>query len=72
MISEITGISLWPPSSTDLKLLNYAIWGILEKNKNATSHPNIGSIKIAIETEWNKQSVEFLRHVNDFECLLIQ
>ena len=45
--------------SPDLNPLDYAIWGILE-NKNATSHPNIGSLKSAIEEEWNKMSEEFI------------
>ena len=36
-----------------------AIWGVLENKTNATSHPNIGSLKTAIEKEWNKMS-EFI------------
>ena len=30
------------------------------KQTNATSHPNIGSLKTAIEEEWNKISEEFI------------
>ena len=51
---EITGVSLWLSSSPDLNHLDYTLWGILENKTNATSHPNIGSLKIAIEEEWNK------------------
>ena len=51
-IYEIIGISLWPPSSPDLKPLDYAIWGVLKNKTNATSHPNIVSLKTAIEEEW--------------------
>ena len=40
--------------------LDYATWGVLENKTNATSHPSIGSLKIAIEEEWNKMSKEFL------------
>ncbi len=40
--------------SPDHNPLDYAQWGILKKKTNATSHPNIGSLKIAIEEEWNK------------------
>ena len=40
--------------------LDYAIWGILENKTNATSHPNIASLKTAIEEEWNKMSEEFI------------
>ena len=46
--------------SPDLNPLDYAIWGILENKTNATSHPNIGLLKAAIEKEWNKMSEEFI------------
>ena len=52
--SKIIGVSGWPPSSADLKPLDYVIWGILESKTNATSHPNIGSLKIVVVEEWNK------------------
>ena len=46
--------------SLDVNPLDYAIWCVLEKTKqNATSHSNIGSLKIAIKEEWNKMSEEF-------------
>ena len=59
-ISEIIGVSLWLPSSPDLNLLDYTIWGVLENKTKATSHPNIGSFKTVIEEEWNKMSEEFI------------
>ena len=34
--------------------------GVLENKTNATSYPNIGSLKNAIEEEWNKMSEEFI------------
>ena len=37
--------------SPDLYLLDYAIWGILEKKTNVTFHPNIGLLKTPIEEE---------------------
>ena len=37
--------------SPDLYPLDYAIWDVLENETNATSHPNIGSFKIAIEVK---------------------
>ena len=46
--------------SPELNTLDYAIWGVLENKTNATSHPNIGSLKNAIEEEWNKMSEEFI------------
>ena len=51
---------LWLPSRLDLKPLDYAIWGISENKTNATSHPNIGSLKTATEEECNKMSEEFI------------
>ena len=45
---------------SDLKPVDYIIWGILENKTNTTSHPNIGSLKTAIEEEWNKMSEEFI------------
>ena len=46
--------------SPDNNPLDYAIWGLLENNTNATSHSNIGSLNTAIEEEWNKMSEEFI------------
>ena len=44
----------------DLKPLDYAIWGVLQNKTIATSHQNVGSLKTAIEEEWNKMSEEFI------------
>ena len=35
------------------------IWDVFESRTNATSYPIIGSLKTAIEEEWNKMSEEF-------------
>ena len=59
-ISEIIGVSLWATSSPSCNPFDYAIWGVLENKTNATSHPNIDSLKIAIEEKWNKMSEEFI------------
>ena len=45
-ISETIGVLLWPPSSTDLNLLDYPL--------------NIGSVKTAFKEEWNKMCEYFL------------
>ena len=58
-ISEIIEVSLWPASSSYLNPLDYAVRGIFENQTNATPHPNIRSLKTAIEEEWNKMSEEF-------------
>ena len=58
-ISEIIGVSLWPPSSPNLNNpLDYTIWGVLE-NKT-TSYPNIGLLKTAIQEKWNKTYEGFI------------
>ena len=54
IFSEIIGVFLWSPSSPDRNPLDYPIWSVLENKTNTTSHPNNGSLKIAIEKEWNK------------------
>ena len=59
-ISETIGVYLQPPSSPDHNPLDYTIWGVLEYKTNATSHPNIGSFKTAVEEEWNKMSEQFI------------
>ena len=46
-----------------LNPLGYAIWGVLKSKTGATSYPNIGSLKTAIEEKWNKMSEEFLLKV---------
>ena len=58
---KIIRVSLRPPSSPDLKphRLNYTIL-FFTKKSNAASDPNIGSLKTAIEEEWNKMSEEFI------------
>ena len=46
--------------SQDLNPLNYVIWGVLENKTNATSHPNIGSLKTSIKEDWDKIPEEFI------------
>ena len=58
--SKIIGLPLSPPSIPDIYPFNYAFWDILENKTNATSHPHIGSLKTAIEKEWNKISEDFI------------
>ena len=45
---------------TDLSSLDYAIGGVSENKTNATSYPNIGLFKTAVEAEWNEMSEEFI------------
>ena len=39
-------------TSTDLNLLDYAIWDVLENKTNATPHPNIGNERKKISNEF--------------------
>ena len=59
-ISEIIRVSLWPTSRPDFNPLDYAIWDVFENKTNTTSRANIGSLKTAIEEEWNKLSEEVI------------
>ena len=58
--SEIIGVSLWPPSSPDLSPPLITLYGRFRKRNKSTSHLNIGSLKTAIEEEWDKMSGEFI------------
>ena len=65
------GVCLWPPSSPDLNPFDYTICDVLENKTNATSHPNIGLLKNAIEEEWNKMSEEFvLKTYKSFDTII--
>ena len=57
---KLRGQKLNKIQAQTLKPLIYAIWGVLENKTNATFHPNIGSLKIAVEEEWNKISEGFI------------
>ena len=59
-ISKIIGVSLWLPTSADLNTLDYTPWDVLENKTNASSRLNMGSLKSAIEEEWNKMPEEFI------------
>ena len=51
---------MWPPQSPDLNPLDYGIWGIMDKNARATSHPNLASLKASVIREWDNLSMEFV------------
>lgn len=53
--------TFWPSNSPDLNPLDFAVWSVLEKETNRTSHPNLGSLKAKIIEEWNKMSPDFIR-----------
>ena len=44
----------WPPSSLDLNLLDFGIWGYLESKLSATHHKNLEALKTKLRKEWSK------------------
>ncbi|XP_076626017.1 uncharacterized protein LOC143344146 [Colletes latitarsis] len=42
----------WPPNSPDLNPLDYYVWGVIERHTNKCRHPNINSLRAAIESEF--------------------
>ena len=58
MIWKFTRKAIKQDPSPDRNPFDYAILGVLENKTNATSHPNIGSLKTAIEEEWNLLNAE--------------
>ena len=57
---ETVRVAIKRELSPDLTPLDYALWCFLENKTNATSQPNIGLLRIAMEEEWNKMSEEFI------------
>ena len=39
----------WPPNSPDLNLLDYYVWSVVERVTNKSRHPNVASLRAAIE-----------------------
>jgi len=40
----------WPPNSPDLNPLDYHVWSVVERIINKSQHPNVTSLRTAIET----------------------
>ncbi|QQP53087.1 Uncharacterized protein FKW44_005431, partial [Caligus rogercresseyi] len=51
---------MWPSSLPDLNLLDFAVWGELERRTNRTPHPIVDALQATIRTEWDNMSEEFL------------
>ncbi|QQP50291.1 Uncharacterized protein FKW44_011244 [Caligus rogercresseyi] len=43
-----------------MNLLDFTVWGELEKKTNRTPHTNVDALKATIRTEWDNMSEEFL------------
>jgi len=40
----------WPPNSPDLNPLDCYVWSVVERDTNRSRHPNMTSLRTAIET----------------------
>ncbi len=50
--SQFWPTGLWPPSSPDLNPFDFFWWSVIERKVNATSHPNLDSLKAMITEIW--------------------
>jgi len=39
----------WPPNSPDLNPLDYYVWRVVERVTNKSRHPNVTSLRTAVE-----------------------
>ena len=52
---------MWPPSSTDINLVDYVIWGALQQRVYQQRQlKTVEELKRAIVTEWQKLSQRFI------------
>ncbi len=52
---------IWPPNSCNLNPLDYSVWDNVDKKANNIYHPNITSMKTAVEREWNSMDASYIR-----------
>ena len=45
---------MWPPSSTDINPMDFAIWSILERDVSTHCHPNSDLLTAVIQSAWTK------------------
>ncbi|QQP36206.1 Uncharacterized protein FKW44_021229 [Caligus rogercresseyi] len=57
----ILPISGQQPTGLDLNLLDFAVWGFLERETNSTPHPNVDSLKASITAAWANTSTDFIK-----------
>lgn len=53
--------NFWPPNSPDLNPLDYYVWGIVERQTNKSRHPNVNSLRAAIEAEFTAMNRDQLK-----------
>ena len=57
----------WPPNSSDLNVLDYSLWSILEVGACSKPHQSIEALKKSLVKAWNNIPQEVIdRAVDDF------
>ncbi len=51
--AEFWAADFWPPSLLDINPLDYFWWSAIEREVNATPHPNLNSLKAMISEIWD-------------------
>jgi len=54
---------MWPPSSPDLNPLDFSIWANIQSKACNCQHPNLDSLKAAVEEHWNNMSDDYITKV---------
>uniref|UniRef100_T1HE22 Tc1-like transposase DDE domain-containing protein n=1 Tax=Rhodnius prolixus TaxID=13249 RepID=T1HE22_RHOPR len=47
----------WPPNSPDLNPLDFYVWSVVERATNKSRHPNVASLRAAIEAAFADRTV---------------
>lgn len=53
--------AVWPSCSPDLNVCDYYLFSVIERESNATPHPNLGSLKAAIKRAFRKLDPDDVR-----------
>ena len=53
--------NFWPPSSPDLNVMDFAIWGILARKAYQKPHKNLDSLKRSLVTVWDDIDADTVR-----------
>ena len=52
--------ALWPPAAPDANPLDYAIWGVMSSDVQATPHRNVADLKASVVRSWEHMSKQFV------------
>ena len=57
-------LPFWPPNNSDLNLLNYYVWSVVERVTNKSRHPNVMLLRTAIEHSLSWIALYYSVHAN--------